>query len=242
MKRSSRILHYQLIPVLIFGIGYPLLRVLGGPQVEVAGAGVDLYAFLLALAMALFPIIVVSQLVHHFRCPGFAILRNGEAATADDLGLRQLLMQVEQWVLFEQPLSAEIGLAGRHHDIYARFRIPRRLLPDAAGRRLARHIAREPGKVIAKLDQKALEALYRASQQNPEMAAGLDGTKLINDDELEVVKSMLLSALEIAAPEGVAYPNDHRVIMLDKKVRKVARVDPRVSNEDEEMFELEGEV
>ncbi len=82
MKRNSRILHYQLIPLLIFSLGYPLLRVLGGPQAEVAGTGVDLYAFLLALAMAFFPVIVIAQLAQRFHSPGFALLNNGTLVAA----------------------------------------------------------------------------------------------------------------------------------------------------------------
>lgn len=221
MKRSARIFHYQLLPVIIFTVAYELLRRAADAEALHIARGLDLFAFGLALALALFHPLLVQQLVRYLVCDGFAILKNRTTLKPDEMSLRQLLWGVEEWVPRELPFNGEVALAGRGMDIYLRLYIPRRLGDTSASRHLARHLQH----ALPQLDAHIQESLYKASQQDPTMATAFDGSQLINDAELEVIKSQILSTLELTVPDGVEYCVDTRLIDIDKRVRKQPRQD-----------------
>jgi hypothetical protein len=163
----------------------------------------DAWILLAAIVAALLPTVALTAVVRSLSQRGFAILKGGTVHTSQEIALFTLLRgEIVRWVPFELPLEGSFILEGGQHRVTIDLRIERQLSQDSAGRRLA---ALLPA-IETRLNEQAHDAIHQGSRHDREIASAFDGSRLLNDEDIEITKSKLLSALEMAPIDGIDYP------------------------------------
>ncbi|QEP44234.1 hypothetical protein D5085_14545 [Ectothiorhodospiraceae bacterium BW-2] len=205
-----------ILPLMAATLDYLLLTMLGGEWIDnhEMQAVVIAHATVTALVVAAIPRAIIAAKLQE----GFAILRNERACLPHELPFRALFgNQIAYWVPLAQPLETTICFYTPNEWRYVTVTFERRLSADDMGRRVAARFNR----IEKELEEQLQRTLFAASKRDPSFADFLAEGQLMNDDDINTLKSKLLSVVESSPVPGVEYGIRPETIHLNlKSVRR----------------------
>ncbi len=211
MTFTSRLIVNYIFPILVMIVSYSTLRLLGGNQIqyhEVHGL-VIIISLLITMLASLGSRYYFQSEIHN----GFALLKNGESYLPSEISLSMILgNQIKKWVAYEQPLNTNLCvMINNKMNAYFDVTIQRELTQDDFGKRIAAHL----NEALVILEQNVQQAVYESSKVDPSMGELFQANRLLNEDDVDIIKSKILSTIEMTEVQGISYSHEIRTIEFD---------------------------
>jgi hypothetical protein len=190
---------------------YVALRLIGGHQIqyqEIHGL-VIIITLLITMVASLSSRYYFQSEIHN----GFAILKNGEACLPSEISLGMILgKQIKRWVSYEQPLNTNLCVViNKKMQAYFDVTIQRELTQDSYGKKIAAHL----NDALEILEKNVQKAIYQSSEVDPSMGELLRANRLLNEEDIDIIKSKILSTIEMNEVQGISYSHVIDTIQFD---------------------------
>lgn len=189
-----------IMPLVLAAWTYLLMAQLGGKwvdNIELQGV-MGSTALLLGLLLGLISQFIIQAETQN----GFALLKNRRVLLPQQLKLTDIMRHnVIGWIPFTIPLHTTICIYTPDEWRYIDVVIERELAKDHAGKIVAAHL----DKAAPILEERLQKTIFAASQQDSSFAEFFAKNQLMNDEDIQIFKSKLLSAIERDQTPGVEY-------------------------------------
>jgi hypothetical protein len=232
MSLLSRLIANLLLPLLLFISGYLLLFTLGEGLISTPTLYV--VAILIALLLAALPPLLFTLLIRSQLQKGFALLKDGDIVTHEEITLGMILgNRITAWRLYQQHLSTEVCLQGSDELIYVQMDLKFQIPATDKGKQFIKHFKHN----ITVFEAWVQRAIYLASLQDRELVEILPADVLLNEDDERVLRSKFLSALEAQPLESIRLPLDTSSLTVNRRVRCKPKADSPLSTPPAELTE-----
>ncbi|MCW8825097.1 MAG: hypothetical protein OQK78_01600 [Gammaproteobacteria bacterium] len=189
-----------LLPLLGGGSVYLLLQYIGGHHVlngELQSI-ITVISLMVAMAVSVIP----RHLIQAELQDGIAQLKNGAVLFTEELSLDALLGgKIVSWIPFKQPLQTTICIVGPQEWRYIDVTIDRTIKKSNEGRVIAANI----DELFPVLEQRLQRLIFSMSKRDSSFADFFAQNQLMNDEDINVFKSKLLSTIESDLIPGLDY-------------------------------------
>lgn len=208
-----------LLPLIGGGITYIALQFIGGEHV--ANAELQSIITIISLLVAMAVSVIPRHLIQAELQDGIAILKNEAVMFTEELTVRALLGGgINSWVPFNQPVHTTICIVGPHEWRYIDIAIARHITKTFEGKIMAANI----DEIFPVLEQRLQRLVFSTSRMDPSFADFFAENQLMNDEDINVFKSKLLSAIEADPIPGMEYGFETSDITVNKdSLRRVER-------------------
>ncbi|MDH3355245.1 MAG: hypothetical protein OEL79_08540 [Chromatiales bacterium] len=208
-----------LLPLLGGGATYGLLQYIGGSHV--ANNELQSLIIIISLMVAMAVSVIPRHLIQAELQDGIAQLKNGRILFSEELSVHSLLGGgIASWIPFKQPMHTEICIVGPDDWRYIDIAIERNIKKSPEGKIIAANI----DKLYTILDQRLQRLIFATSRIDPSFADFFAKNQLMNDEDIDIFKSKLLSLIESDPIPGIDYGFELSSIIVDKdSVHRVER-------------------
>ncbi len=227
MTLLSKLLLYFITPVLVFAVSFGSLSAVGSTQM------VYHEALALVTIIALIITIITSLISRYYVLSemqdGIAILKNRHARLPTELTIVNIFgNQIDYWVSFNQPLHTTVSVVvDQNIRAYFDIDIERTLTNDRHGKQIAANLQQ----VLPILEESVQRSIYQASEMDKSLGELFSPNRLLNEEDIDIIKSKLLSAIESEAVQGIFFSHQMDTISLDIfSVERVTRDGQKIKN------------
>lgn len=208
-----------LLPIIGGGSVYVALQFIGAEHV--ANTELQSIITIIALLVAMAVSVIPRHLIQAELQEGIAILKNEAVMFTEELTVRALLGGgISSWVPFNQPIHTTICIVGPHEWRYIDVTIARHITKTFDGKIMAANI----DEVFPILEQRLQRLIFSTSRMDPSFADFFAENQLMNDEDINVFKSKLLSTIESDPVPGMEYGFETSDISVNKdSLRRVER-------------------
>lgn len=218
MTRISRLIFNLILPLILFNFGYFGLYWLGSDLVE--GILLQFISIGLSLLLASLPPLVFRFLIRSQIKNGFALLKSGKIVTPDEITIGHVLgNQLVAWEAFAHHLDTEVCLQGDEELVYIKLRLDFSIPANKRGKLFVKHLKTN----MTVFEIWVQRAIFIASAMERGLAHSLASSKLMNEEDENVLRSKILSALEMQPLKSLVLPSDTSGITVSRDMRVVKK-------------------